>query len=120
MSQATATRIAKELADVCRDDKVSGVRVFKNESSDRALKGKINGPVGTSYEGGVFEIEISIPPQYPFEPPKMRFVTKVYHPNISSQTGAICLVSCSSLIVTRGDDSLLCGSNNDVELELLH
>jgi len=93
MSQATATRIAKELADVCRDDKVSGVRVFKNESSDRALKGKINGPVGTSYEGGVFEIEITIPPQYPFEPPKMRFVTKVYHPNISSQTGAICLVS---------------------------
>ncbi|GMH23461.1 hypothetical protein Nepgr_025304 [Nepenthes gracilis] len=26
-----------------------------------------------------------------FEPPNMRFVTKVWHPKISSQSGAICL-----------------------------
>ncbi|EGA75460.1 Ubc1p [Saccharomyces cerevisiae AWRI796] len=29
--------------------------------------------------------------EYPFKPPKMQFDTKVYHPNISSVTGAICL-----------------------------
>lgn len=29
--------------------------------------------------------------QYPFVPPKMRFVTKVWHPNVSSANGAICL-----------------------------
>ena len=28
---------------------------------------------------------------YPFEPPKMVFLTKVWHPNVSSQNGAICL-----------------------------
>lgn len=27
----------------------------------------------------------------PFKPPVMKFDTKVYHPNISSQTGAICI-----------------------------
>ncbi|XP_050890650.1 ubiquitin-conjugating enzyme E2 27, partial [Lathyrus oleraceus] len=42
-------------------------------------------------EGGVFQIEITIPAGYPFEPPKMKFTTKVWHPNISSQSGAICL-----------------------------
>ncbi len=29
--------------------------------------------------------------QYPFAPPRMRFATKVWHPNISSASGAICL-----------------------------
>lgn len=57
------------------------------------LEGTITGPDGTPYEGGVFKIDIVIPSSYPFEPPKMKFVTKIWHPNISSNTGAICLVS---------------------------
>jgi ubiquitin-protein ligase len=44
------------------------------------------------YTGGVFKIDINIPSSYPFEPPKMKFKTKIWHPNISSSTGAICLV----------------------------
>lgn len=45
----------------------------------------------TPYEGGIFIVDIQIPPDYPFKPPKMKFDTKIWHPNISSQTGAICL-----------------------------
>ena len=36
-------------------------------------------------------MDIQIPQDYPFKPPKMKFDTKIWHPNISSQTGAICL-----------------------------
>lgn len=35
--------------------------------------------------------DIVVPESYPFQPVKMKFVTKVYHPNISSASGAICL-----------------------------
>lgn len=45
----------------------------------------------TVYEGGVFTIDIVITEDYPFKPPKMKFDTKIWHPNISSVTGAICL-----------------------------
>jgi len=54
-------------------------------------KGTIFGPSDTCYEGGTFLIDIVIPNEYPFKPPKMKFDTKIWHPNISSQTGAICL-----------------------------
>jgi len=97
-------RLMKELAEVGKDDS-SGVNAKpKTEGNLRHLIGTINGPSSTVYEGGVFEIDITIPKQYPFEPPKMKFTTKVWHPNISSQTGAICLVSVLALLCC-GDES---------------
>lgn len=59
-----------------------------------STKGKsfleITGPEDSPYEGGIFELDVSVTDRYPFEPPKVRFVTPIYHPNIDS-TGRICL-----------------------------
>mmetsp|Transcript_3511 Transcript_3511/g.6651 ORF Transcript_3511/g.6651 Transcript_3511/m.6651 type:complete len:194 (-) Transcript_3511:204-785(-) len=89
---AAEIRLTKELKEVSKEDDVSGVRaVPRNENNNRHLIGTIQGPGGTPYEGGVFEVDIVIPSQYPFEPPRMKFITKIWHPNVSSQTGAICL-----------------------------
>lgn len=85
-------RVQKELQECNRDFEVSGIKVApKSEANLTQLLGTIPGPLGTPYEGGTFKIDITLPEGYPFEPPKMRFATKVWHPNISSQSGAICL-----------------------------
>ena len=52
--------------------------------------GQIIGPANTPYSGGIFKLQINYPSNYPFKPPKINFITKVYHPNIDS-SGNICL-----------------------------
>jgi len=89
---ADLNRIHKELRDCRKDRETSGLAVeLPDEANLMHWRGTLNGPVGTPYEGGIFSIDIRLPPDYPFVPPKMKYETKIWHPNISSETGAICL-----------------------------
>ncbi|KAM5440058.1 Ubiquitin-conjugating enzyme E2 1 [Microsporum canis] len=96
MASNRTRRITKEIADI-HADRHSQISVDPVSEDDLTrLKGTFPGPPGTAYEGGTFKIDITIPTEYPFRPPVMKFDTRVWHPNISSQTGAICLDTLSS------------------------
>jgi ubiquitin-conjugating enzyme E2 D/E len=41
-------------------------------------------------QGGKFNFQLTFPITYPFTPPRFKFLTTIYHPNIDDQ-GAICL-----------------------------
>ncbi|CAO3622871.1 unnamed protein product [Cunninghamella blakesleeana] len=82
-------RIAKEIRDI-EEDPAAKIGI-KSTDSISQYYATIIGPPDTPYEGGTFLVNIQLENDFPFKPPKMNFITKVYHPNISSQTGAICL-----------------------------
>ncbi|KAI8328746.1 ubiquitin-conjugating enzyme/RWD-like protein [Chlamydoabsidia padenii] len=82
-------RILKEINDI-KEDIEAHLTLQLTEELDH-FYATFQGPPDSPYEGGVFLVDIKLASDFPFKPPKMRFISKVYHPNISSQTGAICL-----------------------------
>lgn len=86
---ARNARVSKELT-MLRSSPPPGAQCWQVDDKIDTLEANIMGPVDTPYAGGVFKLEILIPDRYPFEPPKMRFVTKIYHPNVDDG-GRICL-----------------------------
>ena len=50
----------------------------------------IFGPSDTIYEGGFFKALLEFPDDYPNSPPQMKFVTKMWHPNIYPD-GRVCI-----------------------------
>ncbi|KAJ2779665.1 Ubiquitin-conjugating enzyme E2 7 [Coemansia javaensis] len=48
------------------------------------------GPTETYYEGGMFKAVMKFPANYPYEPPTLRFTSKVWHPNVY-EDGRVCI-----------------------------
>ncbi|KAI0224308.1 Ubiquitin-conjugating enzyme E2-22 kDa [Lamellibrachia satsuma] len=93
MANIATARIKREFKEVVKSEEVAKCNIkleLKNDSFTE-LRGEIAGPPDTPYEGGNFVLDIQIPATYPFNPPVVKFVTKIWHPNISSVTGAVCL-----------------------------
>ncbi|KAK6173179.1 hypothetical protein SNE40_016683 [Patella caerulea] len=93
MTNIAEARIRREFKEVVKSDEVAACNIKVELVNDtfNELRGEIAGPPDTPYAGGQFHLEIKIPETYPFNPPIVKFLTKIWHPNISSVTGAICL-----------------------------
>lgn len=120
-------RITRELSQLATSPP-PGISCYAPFDNITYLHAQIQGPPDTPFSSGIFLLSIQIPERYPFEPPKVRFLTRIYHPNIDLQ-GRICLdtlktkptgswspaVSLPSLLLTlralmekpNGDDGLV-------------
>ncbi|XP_056635346.1 ubiquitin-conjugating enzyme E2 T-like [Diorhabda sublineata] len=82
-------RLSRELTKITTYPP-QGICVFAKDDTMNNLEAKITGPQDSPYKNGVFTLDIIIPDKYPFTPPSMKFITKIYHPNID-ENGRICL-----------------------------
>jgi peroxin-4 len=78
--------LQKEAASPDADIQLSPV-----EGNLNNWRGFVQGPAGTPFAKGRFELEIIVPSSYPLAPPNIRFTTKIFHPNVHPKTGEICL-----------------------------
>ncbi|AQK92078.1 Ubiquitin-conjugating enzyme E2 36 [Zea mays] len=88
-------RIIKETQRLLSEP-APGISASPSEENMRYFNVMILGPAQSPYEGvpliygGVFKLELFLPEEYPMAAPKVRFLTKIYHPNID-KLGRICL-----------------------------
>ncbi|KAI0635443.1 ubiquitin-conjugating enzyme/RWD-like protein [Trametes polyzona] len=89
VSQMTLKRIHREIADLKKED-LGAIKLAPSDDDLFHWNATIPGPEGSVYEGGVFQVEITLGHDYPFSAPRMAFKTRIYHMNINER-GGICI-----------------------------
>mmetsp|Transcript_36805 Transcript_36805/g.68514 ORF Transcript_36805/g.68514 Transcript_36805/m.68514 type:complete len:201 (+) Transcript_36805:108-710(+) len=75
---------------VLQQEKLDGVHFVPNHEDPLDVQAIVEGPTQTPYEGGTYRVKIVIGAEFPQQPPRAVFLTKIFHPNIS-QNGDVCV-----------------------------
>lgn len=81
-------RIAAELANLQRDTAETGLMRPIEAGDTLDWVAQIGGPQESPYAQGRFDIEITFEENYPRSPPRITFLTPLFHPNVS-ESGVI-------------------------------
>ena len=89
LNPQVVNRVAREVQKMLADPQ-GGIRIILNERDITDIQADIEGPAGTPYEGGTFRCKLVVGSEFPAAPPRGVFLTKIFHPNVST-SGDICV-----------------------------
>jgi ubiquitin-conjugating enzyme E2 A len=72
-------------------NKVDGIDASPSSDNLFVWNAIICGPEESIYESGAYQLQFLFPDDYPLKPPQVRFITKVFHPNVWWDDGLICV-----------------------------
>eukprot|EP01121_Diplochlamys_sp_Union-15-3_P018819 TRINITY_DN6935_c0_g1_i1.p1 TRINITY_DN6935_c0_g1~~TRINITY_DN6935_c0_g1_i1.p1 ORF type:complete len:175 (+),score=35.70 TRINITY_DN6935_c0_g1_i1:30-527(+) len=118
MSTPAKRRLIIDLKKLQADPPL-GIAGAPNEDNIYHWKAVIFGPQDTPWDGGTFRLSLEFPQDYPTNPPKVFFLSKIFHPNVYTETGEVCLDTLQKLwspmydiaAILTSVQSLLCDPN---------
>eukprot|EP01125_Pyxidicula_operculata_P019779 TRINITY_DN719_c0_g1_i4.p1 TRINITY_DN719_c0_g1~~TRINITY_DN719_c0_g1_i4.p1 ORF type:complete len:360 (+),score=101.49 TRINITY_DN719_c0_g1_i4:1498-2577(+) len=96
-----AMKILQNTYKELQKDPVEGFCVEFDDSDILTWKIYVEGPPGTPFEGGIFQMEMKFPPEFPMQPPALKFVHEFWHPNVYPD-GRVCI----SILHPPGEDMM--------------
>ncbi|GLG99792.1 Ubiquitin-conjugating enzyme E2-17 kDa [Gryllus bimaculatus] len=89
MSTPARRRLMRDFKRL-QEDPPTGVSGAPTDNNIMIWNAVIFGPHDTPFEDGTFKLTIEFTEEYPNKPPTVRFVSKMFHPNVYAD-GGICL-----------------------------
>jgi len=89
MSTPAKRRLMRDFKRL-QEDPPAGVSGAPCEDDIMIWNAVIFGPADTPFEDGTFKLTLQFPEDYPNKPPSVKFVSKMFHPNVYAD-GQLCL-----------------------------
>eukprot|EP01084_Bolivina_argentea_P053787 98693_1 len=90
MAASCSASIMKEVKRLMKKP-LDDIEIKIKNDNISILTAIITGPESTPFETGKFEIALHFTNNYPQQPPKGYFITKIFHPNVAPSNGEICV-----------------------------
>ncbi|KAG6489303.1 hypothetical protein ZIOFF_050572 [Zingiber officinale] len=89
MSTPARKRLMRDFKRL-QQDPPAGISGAPHDNNIMLWNAVIFGPDDTPWDGGTFKLTLQVSEDYPNKPPTVRFVSRMFHPNIYAD-GSICL-----------------------------
>lgn len=97
----SASKLLQNQFKKIQSEPVEGVAVELHEDGLFEWKVYLEGPADTDYAGGIFQLAMKFPQDYPMSPPTVTFVSDFWHPNVYPD-GKVCI----SILHPPGEDAM--------------